>query len=415
MDDAEHNPSGGRRDRKAALFAGRYRIQRLIAEGGMGKVYLAEQTPLGRPVALKIMGSHIEGARNDEFRKRFMLEASTCAQLNHANIVTVHDYGQTSRGELYLVMEFLNGRTLASVLKTETRLPPERTSHIILQVCRALRMAHRASYVHRDLKPSNIMLLDDAERKDFVKVIDFGLAKVSETNTDKETIELTRPGGWLGSPPYMAPEQFRSLESGPQTDIYSVGIIMYRCLFGVLPFAGKSHVEIMERHLREPLAWPPEAVDHPELSLVIERCLQKRPNRRYPSMNDLMNALNEANRLANLSVDIGSLGSASSPSMRSGGQDADFPHVDLPDSTLTKYQHVSASRSMPSVSATGPDRYLQSGFSGLSPSQLHAPPNPEPTNEVVALWWLLVLVLGAILAVILVLLNQGVDLSRAVS
>ena len=412
MDEAEQGPNEGRKDRKAALFAGRYRIQRLIAEGGMGKVYLAEQTPLGRPVALKIMGPHVEGARNEEFRKRFMLEASTCAQLNHANIVTVHDYGQTSRGELYLVMEFLNGRTLASILKEERKLTPERTSHIVLQVCRALRAAHRSSFVHRDLKPSNIMLLDDSERQDFVKVIDFGLAKVSESEQDKDAVELTRPGGWLGSPPYMAPEQFRNLESGPHTDVYSVGVILYRCLLGVLPFTGKSHVEIMERHLREPLTWPSDAADHPELTVVIERCLQKRPSRRYQSMNELMTALAEANRLANIPIESVSMGS--SPSDRSAPADPDFGvNIEPPDSTLTKYQHSSASRSMHPGSATGPDRYLQSGFSGLSPSQVHAPPPVEPSNEVLVLWWLLVFVLGAILTVILVLLNQGVDLTRA--
>ena len=410
----EENPVATRRARPAELFAQRYRLHRLLATGGMGKVYLAEQTPLGRPIALKVMsGIGDNNGRTEEFRRRFLLEASTCAQLNHPNIVTVHDYGQTNRGELYLVMEFLDGRTLGAVLKAEKRISPVRACSILTQVCRALRVAHQASFIHRDLKPSNIMLLNRGEEVDFVKVIDFGLAKAFEKRKDQSDAELTRPGGWLGSPPYMAPEQFRNLEYGPQTDIYSLGVIFYRCLFGVVPFDGPSHVEVMEGHLRKPIPWPREAVDFPELSMIIERCLQKRPASRYNDVDELVTELQSAMNNANVtSADFerssGSRGGRvihpSSPSSTPGSA----PGQDFGDSGAVSWSRpsLSVAQPYPMASQSYPHNSMVSQF-GPTHANHSGGFIQIPSDEVVYVWWFLVMVLGVVLAGLIIVLVQG--------
>lgn len=280
------------------LFAGRYRLVKRLAIGGMGAVYLAEQLPLGRLVAIKVMSRLPAGHqdRREEFRKRFFLEASTCARLNHPNIVTVHDYGQIAKGKLYLVMEYLDGTTLESLIKSEEGLTPLKVCFILLQVCRALQVAHRSKFVHRDLKPSNIMLLDHQGEFEHVKVIDFGLAKAFASD-ENDTMELTQEGGWLGSPHYMAPEQFDGEECGPSTDIYALGVIFFRCIFGVLPFEGGNHLELMDKHINQPPDWPSSASEYPGLVMIIDRCLQKDAAARYQTVDEMITDLSTATSL----------------------------------------------------------------------------------------------------------------------
>lgn len=288
------------------LISGRYRLERLIARGGMGRVFLATQLPLGRQVAVKIL---IPQSTDREFRKRFLLEASISARLVHRNIVTVHDYGETEDGDLYMAMEYLDGLPLSKVISRDVRISSERSCRIAIQICRALRAAHQKGVVHRDLKPSNVMLLRDdegegVEKDDFVKVLDFGLVKVFETQDQNgpPNLELTRAGTLLGSPKYMAPEQIRCAPIDPRTDVYSLGAIIFHMLAGRPPFLGATSVEILNQHLKEPTpsiaAIVGNAVDlAPELEIIVQRAMEKDPNDRYLSMEDLLSDLKAAYRL----------------------------------------------------------------------------------------------------------------------
>ena len=291
----------GRIFRRGDLINGKYRLEDKIARGGMGKVYLATQLPLGRKVALKVL---MPSKNPNSFRQRFLLEASTCAQLTYRHIVTVHDYGETEDGDLFMAMEYLDGENLGTILKRTGALSVERTCRIASQICRALRAAHRAGVVHRDLKPSNIMILADPEEEeelDFVKVVDFGLAKLFED--EQREVEITKTGAVLGSPRYMAPEQIRCKPVDPKTDIYSLGVIMYRMLTGVPPFDGVSTADILSQHLRDqPPGFEQVAPTRElpaELEVIVRRCLEKDPALRYQQVDELLADLKAAYRLFN--------------------------------------------------------------------------------------------------------------------
>ena len=266
----------------------------------MGWVFLATQMPLGREVAVKVL---MPQPGDTAFRRRFLLEASTCAKLSHPNIVTIHDYGQTNDGDVFMAMEYLQGRSLSQTLAREKRLSPVRASRIVLQTARALRSAHRAGVVHRDLKPSNVMLLpdtDDGSTNDFVKVVDFGLAKLYEAAEVPDALQLTRAGMLLGSPRYMAPEQIRNRDVDPRTDIYALGVIYFCMLTGRPPFDGDNSTDILTQHLRDPapsMSSVVSDIDIPmELEGIVQRCLAKNPGDRYQTIDDLLGDLKLAYR-----------------------------------------------------------------------------------------------------------------------
>ena len=286
--------------RLGTTLAGRYRLERLIAKGGMGRVYLATQLPLERQVAIKLL---VNQRHDAEFRQRFFLEASTCARLVHRHIVTVHDYGEAENGEMFMAMEYLDGIPLSKVIQKQGRLPSDRACKIALQVCRALRTAHKTGVVHRDLKPGNVIVLTDEDQdgNDFIKVLDFGLVKAFEGDAKVGLDDLTKSGTWLGSPRYMAPEQIRCQAVDPRTDIYSLGVILFHMLAGRPPFVGANSMEVLEQHLRDK---PPSIADvggrsdyAPELEIIVERCLLKDANQRYQSMDELIGDLKAAYRL----------------------------------------------------------------------------------------------------------------------
>ncbi len=296
-DEAEGAPiqPAGRRFKHSEILGGKYRLERSLARGGMGWVYLATQLPLGRRVAVKVVMPQVG---DQTFRQRFLLEASICAKLSHPNIVTIYDFGQTKEGDVYMAMEYLQGRSLARTMVQERRLDPDRASRLVFQIARALRAAHRAGVVHRDLKPANVMLLpdsDEGDRFERVKVVDFGLAKLYESPNSPE---LTRAGMMLGSPRYMSPEQIRNRGVDPRTDIYSLGIIFYLMLTGRPPFDGESSNEILTQHLRDPV--PPMHLGTTgvvvELESIIRRCLEKRPEDRFQTIDELLTELKLAYR-----------------------------------------------------------------------------------------------------------------------
>ncbi|MBX2811147.1 MAG: protein kinase [Myxococcales bacterium] len=297
-------PASLRKFKPGYIINGRYRIERLLARGGMGCIYLGYQIPLERKVAIKILIPQVLDA---EFRRRFLLEASINSRLTHQHIVTVHDYGETEDHDLFMVMEFLEGEPISKVIAREGRLLPGRACAIASQVARALRSAHRAGVIHRDLKPSNVMLLrddgDDDFAGDFVKVMDFGLVKIFADNAVEaatDEVDLTLSGVMLGSPRYMSPEQIRSETVDPRTDIYSLGVLMFHMVAGQPPFTGQGSVEILTQHLKAKL--PSMAsigkLDCPiELEVIIQRCLEKAKSDRYPSMEQLLSDIRAASRL----------------------------------------------------------------------------------------------------------------------
>ncbi len=270
--------------------SGRFRIVSVIARGGMGKVYKAEQAPLGRVCALKVLMPKYEGDKDPEFHKRFFLEAATAAKLSHPNTVTIFDYG-IDEEIYYIAMEFIEGRTLFRVLRDEGPFPESRTAHITRQICRALREAHGLGVIHRDLKPGNVLLSSHGDEKDYVKVLDFGLVK--DVTGEKE--DLTQQGLFMGSPKYMAPEQILGGEVSARTDIYALGVMMYEMLCGRVPFDRGAGVGTLMAHVHNeppPLqSHVPDLLVSPAMESIVFRCLEKDPARRFASMNDLLIAL----------------------------------------------------------------------------------------------------------------------------
>lgn len=283
------------------VINGRFKVVSVIARGGMGKVYKAEQAPLGRICALKVLSPRYDGDHDPEFHRRFFLEASTAAKLSHPNTVTVFDYGHSDDDIYFIAMEYIEGKTLHRVLREEGPLPEERASHIARQICRSLREAHALGVVHRDLKPGNVLLVDREDEHDHVKVLDFGLVKDVESGED-----LTQQGLFMGSPKYMAPEQVTSGEISARTDVYALGVMMYEMLSGHVPFDKGAGVGTLMSHVHDQV--PPMHLRRPGLTIsqamsaIVYRCLEKDPAQRYSSMNELLTALKSLDGSARLSI-----------------------------------------------------------------------------------------------------------------
>jgi len=255
----------------------------------MATVFRAHQVGLNRPVALKGLSPPPDPDETAAFEERFRLEAETLAQFDHPNIVTLYDFGRTGSGQFYLAMEYIDGPRLSDMLK-KGPMSPQELLPLMIQVCMGLRYAHRRGAVHRDLKPSNLLIKvgDDGEHQ--VKIVDFGLVKLTD---DDQTI--TRTGLILGSPHCMAPEQVRGVEVDHRADIYAIGVLLFRCLTGEYPFHGANSAATMIAHVNE--SAPRMSQVLPGLQLptglddVVEICLQKNPANRFQSMNELIDHL----------------------------------------------------------------------------------------------------------------------------
>ena len=272
-------------------IGGRFKVTALIARGGMGKVYRAEQSPLGRICALKVLNPSYAGEHDPEFHKRFFLEASIASKLTHPNTVTIFDYGRTDDEIYYMAMEYLEGQTLHRAIRDAGHLPEERATHIARQMCRALREAHALGVIHRDLKPANIFLVQHGDEADFVKVLDFGLVK----NVADKGEDLTQTGMFMGSPKYMAPEQIRGDPVDARTDVYALGIILYEMLTGKVPFDRATSVNILMAHVHDEA--PPMREVNPNIQVsqaaeaAVLGCMAKDPEQRFRSMGDVLEAL----------------------------------------------------------------------------------------------------------------------------
>jgi serine/threonine-protein kinase len=267
-----------------SLLGGRYRIGRVLGHGGMGAVYEAVQEGLGRRVAVKVVHPHLSA--QPDLVERFRREAQAAAALGHPNIVQVTDYGAGGADPAFLVMELLQGASLAQVIESEKQLPGNRVAFIASQALEALSAAHAAGIVHRDIKPDNLFLTSIAGVTDVVKVLDFGVAKLADPSA-----KLTTTGAMLGTPAYMAPEQARGLDVDPRSDIYAVGACMYHALTGKFPFEGVSYNALLFAIAEK----TPTAIDRPDvdprLIAVVERAMHKDPDQRYQTAREMIAAL----------------------------------------------------------------------------------------------------------------------------
>jgi serine/threonine protein kinase len=271
--------------------AQKYFIHQLLGHGGMGDVYKATHLTLDRPVVLKLLKKLFHS--DPSLVQRFHREARASSRLNHPNSITIIDFGQTDDGTLFMAMEYLSGKSLERIVAEEHPLAESRVIHIVAQILAALGEAHSLGIIHRDLKPANVMIEPRRDEPDFVKVLDFGIAKLNEPGSGGAG--LTQAGIVCGTPGYMSPEQVRGEDLDPRSDIYAVGVILYEMLTGVLPFESDTPMGLVTKHLVEdppPISVRrPGTVVSPELEGLIMRALARDREQRFASSDEMRAAL----------------------------------------------------------------------------------------------------------------------------
>ena len=283
------------------LLGGRYRLEAKLGSGGMGVVFRATDLTMKRAVAVKLIRGVDGVALDEEVAGRFLREAKNTARIQHENIIEVYDLGRSDQGDMFFVMELLEGESLSTKLRRQGKLPPALGVHIARQMCAALHVAHSAGIIHRDLKPANVMLIERGGQTDYVKVLDFGVAK---SYTPDQQTQLTHTGMVVGTVEYMAPEQIMGRVVDGRTDIYSLGIVMYRMFTGKAPFRDggvpaliHAHLNVFPKPMTDTAPEVPGALDR-----VVLRCLAKQPEQRYESMEEVSRALTSALEPENLGL-----------------------------------------------------------------------------------------------------------------
>ena len=272
---------------------GRYKVVKKLGEGGMGTVFLGEHATIGKKFAIKVL-SH-EFAHKQDLRERFLQEARAASMISQENVVEITDFGETPDGlSVFFIMEFLKGEDLSDTVKDQGTLPWPRVKPIMLQICRALAAAHDVGIIHRDMKPENCYRIKRGKNEDFIKILDFGIAKVT-SDEDGEGKGLTRTGMIFGTPEYMSPEQAQGAKPDHRVDVYACGVILYELLTGRVPFTADTFMGILTKHMFEvpeaPSAVVPEANIPPEVEAIILKAMQKDRELRFADMNEMAAAI----------------------------------------------------------------------------------------------------------------------------
>jgi serine/threonine-protein kinase len=281
------------------LLQSRYRVEQRIAVGSMGHVFRAVDELLSREVAVKVLDVTAT-PRTATLHERFRREVRTLAALSHPHIVSIYDTGVTPDRRPFLVMELLRGPTLAQRIDEGQRLEVEQVFQVAAQLARALKRAHSHGVVHRDIKPANIVVVDDEDGELFVKLLDFGVARLFDPEAEdpsEDATHLTNQGALVGSPLYMSPEQIVGDKIDPRSDIYSLGVTLYQLLTGRTPYLADSPIEAIRYHLHGTIAPIREVapeINQPELEQVILRCVNRLPDERYASISELFRDLRRA-------------------------------------------------------------------------------------------------------------------------
>jgi Protein kinase domain/PEGA domain len=276
------------------VLSERYRVLRLIGEGGIGRVYLAEHLGTGREVALKVLLPEFAG--NLQLVDTFLEEARTVSRLGHENIIDIYYGGRSSEGYAFLVMEHLKGLDLADTLAENGPLPWDRCRGILKQIASALSLVHQHGVLHGDIKPANLFIVNDGKRHDFVKVLDFGVAKAVRVGTQKPNDDRVPI---LGTPQYIAPEQVLARSTVDfRADLYSLGVVMYQMLTGTVPFTAETPLAIISKHAYEapvpPRQLRPDLEIPASVEAVVLRALEKEPDRRWRDMKEMGDAISRA-------------------------------------------------------------------------------------------------------------------------
>jgi len=275
------------------VLSQRYRVLKKLGEGGMGSVYLAEHTTINKKLAIKVLSP--DYSQKPDLVDRFLQEARAASMIDQENVVEITDFGTVPGGTVFFVMEYLNGEDLAATIKREGPMPWERVRPIMLQICDALAAAHDVGIIHRDMKPENCYRIRRGSNSDFIKVLDFGIAKVTSEESEGGGKNLTRTGMIFGTPEYMSPEQAKGERVDHRVDVYAVGIILYELLTGRVPFLADTFMGTLTKHMFEappaPAAVAPGVMIPPDAEAIILKALQKERDYRFQSMGEMANAL----------------------------------------------------------------------------------------------------------------------------
>jgi serine/threonine-protein kinase len=369
------------------LVAQKFRIEQLIGQGSMGRVYLAEQTNLGKQVALKVL--HTQMAHDPALAKRFHREARAASRLSHPNILQITDFGDDG-GLLFIAMELLSGRDLYRAIKNDWPLAAERIGYVGGQILGALDEAHVKGVIHRDLKPENVMLIDVRGESDFVKVCDFGIAKVL-SERDGEGSAITMAGMVCGTPEYMSPEQGRGDALDGRSDLYAMAVILYQMVCGDVPFRAESALGVITKHLSEQPVAPSKrnGAVPPALEAVILRGLRKNRMDRYASAAEMRVALLEA-------VGLRRGASSSGPAVRGDGTlrelataatgvdtPAPMPSAGTPPTSVLSAPTPATPVPSAGTPVPSPSPSAQAvAFAVTAPRDVVPPPTPEPMPAV---------------------------------